>query len=281
MKKPFFFGSKRLNLSSPVVMGILNATPDSFSDGGLFNNRDRALLRATEMLAAGAAIIDVGGESTRPGAAEVSLNEELGRVIPVIEAIAENTNAFISVDTSKPQVMAEAVKAGAGMINDVRALQLPGAIEAVSELQIPVCLMHMQGQPQNMQNSPQYQDITGDIIGFLSARVRACTEAGIARNLLIVDPGFGFGKTVEQNYILLRELGRFSDMDLPVLAGLSRKSMIGAVINRPLGDRLAASVALALIAVQNGASIIRVHDVAATCDALKMLEMCKEPRIKS
>ena len=281
MKKPFVFGSRTLDLSSPVVMGILNVTPDSFSDGGHFISRDRALRRASEMLDDGAVIIDVGGESTRPGAAEVSVDEELDRVIPAIEAIAENTNAIISVDTSKPQIMAAAVKAGAGMINDVRALQLHGALEAATELQVAICLMHMQGQPQNMQNSPQYQDITGDIMGFLSARVSACIEAGIAKKLLIIDPGFGFGKTVEQNYTLLRELDRFADMGLPVLAGLSRKSMIGAVIERPPEDRLAASVALALIAAQNGASIIRVHDVAATCDALKMLAMCKEPLIKS
>lgn len=273
MTKTLVCGDRKLDLSRPIVMGILNVTPDSFSDGGQYTQSNLAVTHAQKMVNDGATIIDVGGESTRPGAAKVSIEQELERVIPVIESIRRACDVVISVDTSKAEVMTAAINAGAGMVNDVRALQSPGALQAAAQSTAAVCLMHMQGQPENMQNSPQYGDITEDIITFLAARVDACLDAGIDKQQLLVDPGFGFGKTTQQNYTLVRKLDRFSRLGLPLLVGVSRKSMIGAVIEREPSQRLAASIALALITAQKGAAILRVHDVAETVDALKMLEL--------
>ena len=251
-------------------MGILNVTPDSFSDGGVFLAPESALARARRMLDEGAAIIDVGGESTRPGAPAVSAQEELDRVIPVIEAIARALPVPVSVDTSKPEVMRAAVAAGAGLINDVTALRAPGALETVAALKVPVCLMHMQGEPRTMQENPHYADVVHDVRAFLEARIAACVAAGIPRERILVDPGFGFGKTLEHNLELLRRLGEFAGLGVPVLAGLSRKTMIGQALGLPVERRLHASVALALLAVQNGARIVRVHDVGPTAEALRM-----------
>ena len=261
---------QRIDLDRPCVMGILNVTPDSFSDGGHFTDVDVALRRAERMVVDGAAVIDVGGESTRPGAAAVAIDDELGRVIPVIERIRETLDVPVSLDTSKPQVMREAVRAGACLVTDVTALGAPDAMATVAALGVPVCLMHMQGEPRTMQNAPQYQDVVVDIIEYLSARLAACEAAGIGREHLLVDPGFGFGKTLDHNLALLRGLEAFKVLGVPLLVGLSRKSMLGLVTGRPVEQRLAASVAAALIAVQNGASIVRVHDVAETVDALKL-----------
>jgi dihydropteroate synthase len=261
-----------LDFGRAAIMGILNITPDSFSDGGLFLGRDRAVARALEMAADGADIIDVGGESTRPGAPAVSVEQELARVIPVIEAVRAAVELPISIDTSKPEVMRAAVAAGASLINDVRALREPGALEAAAGLGVPVCLMHMQGEPRTMQANPVYGDVLAEVREFLAGRVAACEAAGIPRARLIVDPGFGFGKAVAHNLALLRGLPELAGLGCPVLAGLSRKSLIGAVLGLPVDERLHASVALALIAVQNGASIVRVHDVRATRDAVRMWE---------
>lgn len=258
--------------SSVQVMGILNITPDSFSDGGRFHSRDRALQHVEQMLLEGVDIIDVGGESTRPGAPSVSIQEEMERVIPVITAIRERFDIPLSVDTSKPEVMLAAVSAGADLINDVCALQQPSALAACAKLAVPVCLMHMQGQPRTMQQSPHYHDVVQDIVQFFQERIAACETAGIARQRLILDPGFGFGKTLSHNVELLRRLAAFSDLGLPILVGLSRKSMIGALLdNRPVEGRLHGSVASAVIAAMQGASIVRVHDVGATVDALKIV----------
>lgn len=253
-------------------MGILNVTPDSFSDGGRFLDPAAALAHARSMVASGADLIDVGGESTRPGAAPADLQVELERVLPVIEALARALPAPVSVDTSKPEVMRAAVRAGAGLINDVRALGVSGALETAAGLGVPVCLMHMRGEPRTMQAAPQYQDVVAEVRGFLARRVEACVAAGIPRARLILDPGFGFGKTLEHNLALLARLGDIADLGLPVLVGISRKSMLGAITGRAVGERLPASVAAALIAAERGASILRVHDVAATVDALKVLE---------
>jgi len=266
---------QRIDLDTPLVMGVLNVTPDSFSDGGRFIAADEALRQAGQMAADGAAIVDIGGESTRPGADEVSLDEELERVIPVIERIHDAFEVPVSIDTSKPAVMREAVSAGACLVNDVTALGAPGAVETVADLDVPVCLMHMQGKPRTMQDAPQYRDVVADIIEYLSRRLAACEAAGIDRGRLLVDPGFGFGKTLEHNLALLRGLRAFSVLGVPTLVGLSRKSMLGLVTGRPVEQRLAASVAAALIAVQNGASIVRVHDVAETVDALKLWQAVK------
>jgi len=266
------FSDRPLDFGRAAIMGILNITPDSFSDGGLFLGRDRALAHALEMAADGADIIDVGGESTRPGAPAVSVEQELARVIPVIEAVRAAVELPISIDTSKPEVMRAAVAAGAGLINDVRALREPGALAAAAGLGVPVCLMHMQGEPRTMQANPVYGDVLAEVREFLAGRVAACEAAGIPRARLIVDPGFGFGKTVAHNLALLRGLPELAGLGCPVLAGLSRKSLIGAVLGLPVDERLHASVALALIAVQNGASIVRVHDVRATRDAVRMWE---------
>jgi len=251
-------------------MGILNVTPDSFSDGGRFNTVDAALGHAVRMVAEGADILDVGGESTRPGAAAVSLQQEMDRVLPVIERLRAELDVPISIDTSKPDLMRAAVDAGARMINDVAALRAPGAIAAAAAAGVPVCLMHMQGEPRTMQQAPQYRDVVADIIQYLGDRVAACEAGGIARERLLVDPGFGFGKTLEHNLALLRGLGELRSLGLPVLVGISRKSMLGAVTGRPVEERLAASVAAAVMAVERGARIVRVHDVAATVDALRL-----------
>lgn len=261
---------KRLDLSRPRVMGILNVTPDSFSDGGRFVALDDALRQAECMVDAGVDIIDVGGESTRPGALATTVDEELVRVVPVIERLHERFDTPLSIDTSKPEVMRAAVSAGAGMINDVCALGAPGATAAAAALAVPVCLMHMQGEPRTMQTAPQYDDVVADIIQYLTGRVDACIAAGIDRARLLVDPGFGFGKSLQHNLVLLRDLRALQQLGLPVLVGLSRKSMLGTLTGRGIDDRLAASVAAAVVAAERGARIIRVHDVAATVDALKL-----------
>ena len=268
----FDCGGRALDLSRTAIMGILNVTPDSFSDGGIFLARDAAVAHALAMVEEGADIIDVGGESTRPGAQAVSVQDELDRVIPVIEAIARAVPVPVSIDTSKPEVMRAAVAAGAGLINDVRALRATGAVETAAALEVPVCLMHMQGEPRSMQHHPVYTDVAGEVRDFLQGRIEACVAAGIPRQRLVIDPGFGFGKTVEHNLELLRRLGELRALGAPILAGLSRKSMIGALLGLPVAQRLQASVALALIAVQNGATILRVHDVRATREAIRMFE---------
>jgi len=253
-------------------MGILNVTPDSFSDGGDFISPDAALAQARRLAAEGADIIDVGGESTRPGAAPASVDEELGRVIPVIEAIAREIPLPISVDTGKPEVMRAAVAAGAGLINDVYALRQEGALQAAAELGVPVCLMHMQGEPRTMQQTPTYEDITAEVAAFLDERLAACEVAGIPRDRLLIDPGFGFGKTLAHNLTLMRRLDELRRLDAPILVGVSRKSMIGALLgNAPVEKRLHGSVAAAMLAVERGAAIVRVHNVAPTADALRVL----------
>lgn len=263
--------SQQLDLAVPRVMAVLNVTPDSFSDGGCFQDINAALSRVSEMISQGADIIDVGGESTRPGAAQVSVEEELQRVIPVIEAIHHQyPQIIISVDTSKPEVMQAAVAAGAALINDVRALALPGALEAAADTQAAVCLMHMQGQPASMQASPSYADVLAEVNDFLTSRVNACIAAGIARERIVIDPGICFGKTLEHNLALLAHLPALMQLELPLLVGVSRKSMIGALLNRPVEQRLSGSVALATASVLAGASIIRAHDVAETYDAVRI-----------
>lgn len=257
-----------LELNAPAVMGVLNVTPDSFSDGGRFGTLDAALRRAETMVGAGAAIIDIGGESTRPGADDVAENEELDRVIPVIEAVRRNLDVPISIDTSKPGVMRAAVAAGAGLINDVFALRLPGALEAAVELQQPVCLMHMQGEPRTMQVDPQYDDVVADVTQFLRQRVAECERAGIHRGRIIVDPGFGFGKSPAHNVELLANLGAITAIGCPVLIGVSRKATLGILTGRDVGNRLSASLAAAVLGVVQGAQIVRAHDVAGTVDAL-------------
>jgi len=257
-----------LDLSRPTVMGILNVTPDSFSDGGRFFFRDAALKQAETMVAEGASIIDVGGESTRPRAPTVSEQEELDRIMPVLEGILAHLPVAVSVDTSKPGVIREALRLGVSMINDVRALREPGALDAVAGSDAWICLMHMQGNPATMQNAPVYDDMVADIKGFLRQRMDACLQAGISRERLMVDPGFGFGKTQAHNLTLLRRLGEFHDLDLPLMVGLSRKSTIGNLLNAPPEERLHGSVAAAVIAAWQGAWILRVHDVRPTAEAL-------------
>jgi dihydropteroate synthase len=259
-----------LSFPEPIVMGILNVTPDSFSDGGRFDNLNIALRQAATMVDGGAAIIDIGGESTRPGAQSVSGQEELDRIIPVIEAVRSVTDVPVSVDTCKAEVMREAVAAGAAMINDVCALQAEGALEAAADLQVPVCLMHMQGEPRTMQQDPQYDDVVADVARFLDERIAACVEAGIAEELIVVDPGFGFGKTHLHNVELLANLRQLRVRDRPLLVGVSRKSTLGELTQREVHERLPASVAAAVVAVMNGADIIRAHDVQASVDALKV-----------
>ena len=249
-------------------MGILNVTPDSFSDGARYQHLDKALFHAEQMIRDGASIIDIGGESTRPGADEVSLDEELYRVIPVIERLASELDVWLSVDTYKPEVMNESIRAGAHLINDICALQEPGALSVVAESGVPVCLMHMQGKPRTMQQAPHYNNLCGEIYAFFQERINTALVAGIKKEQLILDPGFGFGKTLEQNYELLGRLDHFHTLDLPLLVGMSRKSMIGQLLDRPVTERTAGSIAAALFAVQQGASIIRVHDVKETADAL-------------
>ncbi|WP_159558246.1 dihydropteroate synthase [Alcanivorax sp. S71-1-4] len=265
-------GARTLTLSAPVVMGVLNVTPDSFSDGGRFVTRDAALAQARRMVEEGAGIIDVGGESTRPGAAPVSETEELARVVPVVEAIARELDVIISLDTSTPAVMREGARAGAGLINDVRSLRRPGALEAAAATGLAVCVMHMNGEPGVMQQSPSYpdDDVVADVQRFLRERVDACLAAGIARERLLIDPGFGFGKTLAHNLRLLREMDVLAALELPLLAGMSRKSMIGHALGRPVDQRLPAGLALHVMALERGAHIIRAHDVRDTVDALNM-----------
>lgn len=263
---------KPLDLSSPRVMGVLNITPDSFSDGGDFFSPEAAIARARAMVVEGAAIIDVGGESSRPGAEEIPVAEELRRVIPVIEALTQELSVPVSLDSTKPEVIRAAARAGAGLINDIMALQRTGALAAAVETGLPVCLVHMQGEPQTMQADPHYNDVVEDIHGFFIARILACEAAGIPRERLIIDPGFGFGKTLTDNLRLLKALSRFCDLGLPVLVGLSRKSFLGKLTKRPVFERLAASLAANVLAVLNGARIIRTHDVAATVEALQVVE---------
>ena len=261
---------RALDLSIPVVMGVLNVTPDSFSDGGRFRERDSALAHARRMIEEGAAIIDVGGESTRPGASPADAGEELARVIPVIERLRSESGVFISVDTSKPEVMRAAVAAGADIVNDVRALQEPGALQAAAASGAGLCLMHMQGEPRTMQDAPQYEDVVADVSSFLAARIRECRDAGIVAARLAVDPGFGFGKNVQHNLALLRNLAGLEVLGQPIAVGLSRKSMLSRLTGRGVEERLPGSVALAAIAVIHGARIVRAHDVAATLDAVRV-----------
>jgi dihydropteroate synthase len=259
-----------LSLDRPHVMGILNVTPDSFSDGGNFNQIERAMAHARQMVSDGATLIDIGGESTRPSAPDVSEQEELDRVIPVIKRIATELEVMISLDTSKAGVMREGCQAGAHLINDVRALQEEGALQAAAEARVPVCLMHMQGQPRTMQVEPHYDDLLGEVHAFFDERITACMAAGIAREQLLLDPGYGFGKTLAHNYQLLEAQKELLDYGLPLLVGMSRKSMIGNLLGRPVDERLAGSLACALIGMQHGARIIRVHDVRETMDALRV-----------
>ncbi len=261
-----------VELECPAVMGILNVTPDSFSDGGRFVAQDEALRRAERMAREGAAIIDIGGESTRPGAQSVSEQHEIDRVAPVIEAVRAAVDVPVSVDTSKPGVMRAAVAAGATMINDVRALRGDGALEAAAELQQAVCLMHMQGQPRNMQQDPRYDDVVGEVAEFLADRVAECVRAGLGRDLLIIDPGFGFGKTPQNNVDLLANLRQLRVIGTPILIGVSRKSTLGALTGRKVDERLPASLAAAVMAVERGAEIVRAHDVAETVDALRIAQ---------
>ena len=261
-------GSRTLDLQHPAVMGVLNVTPDSFSDGGRHAQLAQALAHARQMAAAGARIIDVGGESTRPGAPPVPLQQELDRVLPVIEALTAELDVLVSIDTMKPEVMREAVRAGAGLVNDVLALQAPGALAAVAEGRAAVCLMHMQGLPQTMQADPRYDDVVAEVGNFLLARVEACRLAGIDADRICIDPGFGFGKTLEHNLQLLAGLPALCNRGYPVLVGLSRKSMLGKLLGRDVAQRLPGSLALATVATLKGAAIVRCHDVQETVDAV-------------
>lgn len=278
MHKPIA-GVRQIDLSTPACMGIVNVTPDSFSDGSQFRNTttdkfsvdlDKVLQTVASMLAAGAQFIDIGGESTRPGATPVTLAEELDRVIPVIEAVSQRLDVCISVDTSSPEVMLAAIDAGAELVNDVRALTKEGAIPTVAAAGVGACLMHMQGSPESMQEKIVYADFLDEVFEFLKARIDACVDGGIDRSRLLIDPGFGFGKSIEHNFQLLRNLALFSRLGLPMLVGISRKSMIGAVTNRPVDQRLAGSIAATMAALEAGANVIRTHDVAATVDAIRV-----------
>lgn len=268
-------GSFTLDLSRPKVMGIVNVTPDSFSDGGRYVSFSNAIAHAHQLIEDGADMLDIGGESTRPGAAEVNEQEELDRVLPVIEGLRGIT-VPISIDTWKPAVMRAAIKAGASMVNDVNALQADGAIQAVAATGVAVCLMHKQGTPQSMQVQPDYDDVIREVADFLTQRIAVAEAAGVGRERIVIDPGFGFGKSLAHNLTLLRELESFSVLGVPVLAGVSRKSMLGAITGREVNERLAASVAAAMLAVQRGAAIVRVHDVRETVDALKIMNAVNE-----
>jgi len=273
-------GSQSLDLSVPKIMGILNATPDSFSDGGSYYQSgylslDLLLSRAEKMLSEGADILDVGGESTRPGAAPVSEQEELDRVIPVVEALVQKLGALVSVDTSTASVMRESAAKGASLINDVRALSRDGALIAAANTGLPICLMHMQGQPKTMQAAPEYTDVVAEVTGFLQERMMSCIAVGIAKERILVDPGFGFGKTLAHNLALLARLSELARLEVPILVGLSRKSLLGQLLNRNVDERLPGSLALAYAAAERGAAIIRVHDVAATKDVLSVLNALK------
>lgn len=264
-------GNRVLDLGRPHVMGILNVTPDSFSDGGRFSQRDAALRHASAMVASGATLIDVGGESTRPGARPVSSTEELERVAPVVEAIARELDVIISLDTSTPAVMREGARLGAGLINDVRALRRDGALDAAADSGLPVCLMHMRGEPGNMQDAPAYDDVVREVGEFLQERMRACGEAGIPEERIVLDPGFGFAKSLQHNLVLFRHLAVLGRLGRPLLVGVSRKSMIGQVLGRDVDQRLYGSLGLAALAVSKGACILRVHDVAETVDVIRMI----------
>jgi dihydropteroate synthase len=274
-------GKHILDLSRPVVMGILNATPDSFSDGGSYYSGgslslDLVVRRAEQILEEGARIIDVGGESTRPGAASVSEQQELDRVVPVVEALVNKLGALVSVDTSTASVITESAKKGASLINDVRALQRDGALASAAATGLPICLMHMQGQPESMQHNPEYDDVIAEVSDFLRSRVTACYTQGISPERIILDPGFGFGKTLAHNLALLKRLPEIGELGYPLLVGMSRKSMVAQLLNRPVDERLPGSLALAMLAAERGAAIIRVHDVAATVDVLRVLAAVTE-----
>jgi dihydropteroate synthase len=264
-------GPRLLDLTTPKIMGVLNVTPDSFSDGGRYFDLDEALAQARRMAEEGAAIIDVGGESSRPGAAPVTVEDELDRVIPVVEAIAATLDVAVSIDTCKPEVMREAVAVGATMINDIRALRQEGALEAAAGLNAAVCLMHMKGEPRTMQEKPDYGDVVAEVMEFLAGRVAACVDAGIARERITVDPGFGFGKTAAHNIELLAGLRRLLELELPLTAGLSRKSTLGVLTGRPVDERMPAGLAAAVLAVERGAHIVRTHDVGPTVDAMAIV----------
>ena len=272
MDLPFRFSCRTLDLSSTQVMGVLNVTPDSFSDGGQFLTHQAALQRAEEMVSQGASIIDVGGESTRPGAAKVSLQEELDRVCPVVEKITSNLDVVLSVDTSKPTLMSEVIKLGVGMINDVRAFTDPESVKVVAGHDVAICVMHMQGQPSMMQDEPSYASVTLEVKKFLQERVGSLIGGGVSRDRIVVDPGFGFGKTLQHNMQLLRDIGAVRDLGFPVLVGLSRKSMFSQILNKPVSDRLFGSVSAASIAAFQGAGIIRTHDVQETKDAVLVVD---------
>ena len=274
--KQFSIGNQHFDLSRSIVMGILNVTPDSFSDGGEYNRVEQALEHAMQMQREGADIIDIGGESTRPGAGPVTVDQELERVIPVIRAIRQESTIPISIDTSKAEVMRAAVTAGADMVNDVNALQAPGAVETCAELAVPVCLMHMQGEPRTMQRRPQYDDVVRDVADFLRRRSRICIDAGIDGNKIVLDPGFGFGKTLQHNLDLLNGLASICGLELPVLVGISRKSMLGTVLNKPVNERLFGGIAAAVIAHTKGARLFRVHDVAPSRDALAVCDALQQ-----
>ena len=270
------FAGRELDMSRCHVMGVLNVTPDSFSDGGQYNRPDAALVRARQMVADGATFIDIGGESTRPGATPVSLQEELDRVCPVVEAAARELDAVISVDTSAPEVMAETAKLGAGLINDVRALQRDGAPEVAAKAGIPVCIMHIQGEPDTMQDRPEYRNVRREVSAFLTERIRVAEQAGIRPENILLDPGFGFGKSLEHNLQLLASLEQMHILGHPLLVGVSRKSMLGHITGREVNERLPASLAAATIAAMKGASIIRVHDVRETVDDIRVVAAVKE-----
>lgn len=263
-------GKQILDLSRAHVMGILNATPDSFSDGGRDATLAAALQRALAMVADGASIIDIGGESTRPGAAAVSVQQELDRVAPLVELIAAESDVIISVDTSTPAVITETARLGAGLINDVRSLQREGALTAAAATGLPVCLMHMRGEPQTMQDAPHYEDVAAEVILFLQQRMAACAQIGIAPERIVLDPGFGFAKNLHHNYELFQRLPELWQLQRPLLVGVSRKSMVGNVVHKPVDQRLSGSLALAVMALERGAKILRVHDVAETMDVLKI-----------
>ena len=264
-------GNRVLDLAHTHVMGILNATPDSFSDGGRYSQLDAALRHAEAMVQAGATLIDVGGESTRPGARPVSASEEVERVAPVVEVIARELDVIISVDTSTPEVMLATAGLGAGLINDVRSLQRPGALEAAASTGLPVCLMHMLGEPGTMQDDPHYDDLVGEVCAFLAERMKQCVAAGIGQQQIILDPGFGFAKALEHNLSLFKHMEALHALGRPLLVGVSRKSMIGAVLGRPVDQRLSGGLALAALAMAKGARILRVHDVAETADVVRMI----------
>lgn len=269
-------GKHQLDLTHAHVMGILNVTPDSFSDGGRYTSLELALLRAHEMVSAGASIIDIGGESTRPGAATVGAQQELDRVAPLVERIAAECDVIISVDTSTPAVIRESARLGAGLINDVRSLQRDGALDAAAATHLPVCLMHMRGEPQTMQDEPYYNDVAVEVAGFLQERIDACVTAGIAVERIVLDPGFGFAKNTQHNYELFKRLPELLSLQRPLLVGVSRKSMIGNILQQPVDQRLYGGLALAVMALERGAKILRVHDVVATMDALKIFNAVQD-----